>query len=174
MKHERSGFWAFIWSLIPGCAEMYFGFMKQGVSIMSMFFGVIALAAFLYLEPLMFLVAIIWFYGFFHARNLARMSAEERAELPDSYLFVGGDEVFDGLRFRDGANACLIAAALIFIGAYLILDTLMGRILWVFPDPVQRVLGSMLESVPRIVIGAGIIWAGVRMIRGRKKELDNE
>ena len=174
MRHERSGFWAFIWSLVPGCAEMYFGLMKQGVSIMSMFFGVIALAAFLQLEPLMFLVFIIWFYGFFHARNLVRLSPEERAELEDSYIIVGEENPFGTLRIRDGAMARLAAAALIFIGAYLILDTLGSRLAWAMPDPLRRVLQIALDSVPRIVVGAGIIWAGVHMIRGKKKELDNE
>ena len=39
MTKKKSGFWTFIFSLLPGAAEMYMGFMKMGVSLMGLFFG---------------------------------------------------------------------------------------------------------------------------------------
>ena len=35
MQKQKRGFWLFIFSLIPGAGEMYMGFKKQGISIMS-------------------------------------------------------------------------------------------------------------------------------------------
>ena len=45
MKKQKHGFWVFIFSLIPGAGEMYMGFKKQGISIMLLFWGAIALAS---------------------------------------------------------------------------------------------------------------------------------
>ena len=45
MQKQKRGFWLFIFSLIPGAGEMYMGFKKQGISIMLLFWGTIALAS---------------------------------------------------------------------------------------------------------------------------------
>ena len=45
MKKQKHGFWVFIFSLIPGAGEMYMGFKNQGISIMLLFWGSIALAS---------------------------------------------------------------------------------------------------------------------------------
>ena len=50
MKKQKHGFWVFIFSLIPGAGEMYMGFKKQGISIMLLFWGTIALASITGLE----------------------------------------------------------------------------------------------------------------------------
>ena len=45
MIRKKSKGWTFILSLQPVAREMYMGFMKQGVSIMGLFFATIAVAA---------------------------------------------------------------------------------------------------------------------------------
>ena len=37
MQKQKKGFLLFISSLIPGAGEMYMGFFKQGISIMTLF-----------------------------------------------------------------------------------------------------------------------------------------
>ena len=37
MRHKKNRFWTFLFSLFPGAGEMYMGFMKQGVSLMTLF-----------------------------------------------------------------------------------------------------------------------------------------
>mgnify|MGYP000143409302 FL=1 len=37
MQKQKRGFLLFISSLIPGAGEMYMGFFKQGISIMTLF-----------------------------------------------------------------------------------------------------------------------------------------
>mgnify|MGYP000447103866 CR=1 FL=1 len=39
MQKQKKGFLLFISSLIPGAGEMYMGFFKQGISIMTLFSG---------------------------------------------------------------------------------------------------------------------------------------
>ena len=87
MKNKKSGFWNFILSWIPGCSEMYMGFMKMGLSLMAVFWGIILASIVLNLGPLMFLAMIAWFYSFFHARNMYHMDDELFRVTEDRYLF---------------------------------------------------------------------------------------
>lgn len=44
---RKHGFLLFIAACIPGCGEMYQGYMKRGISILTAFCAVFALAVFL-------------------------------------------------------------------------------------------------------------------------------
>ena len=44
MTKKKSGFLTFLFSWIPGAGEMYMGFMKMGVSLMGLFWGIISLS----------------------------------------------------------------------------------------------------------------------------------
>ena len=87
MTKKRNGFLRFCCSLLPGAGEMYMGFMKMGLSLMSMFFGIIVAASIFELGPLAVLAVIAWFYSFFHVHNLAGLSDEEFYAVEDDYLF---------------------------------------------------------------------------------------
>ena len=77
MIRKKSKGWTFICSLLPGAGEMYMGFMKQGVSIMGLFFATIAVAATLNIGPLTIVLPIIWCYSFFNVHNMYSLSDEE-------------------------------------------------------------------------------------------------
>ena len=68
MTRKKSRFLTFCCSLIPGAGEMYLGFLKQGVSIMSAFVIVYAIGGFIF-PPLTVFCAVIWFYSFFHKKG---------------------------------------------------------------------------------------------------------
>ena len=70
MTKKKSGFWTFLFSWIPGAGEMYMGFMRMGVSLMGLFWGIIALSIFTNTGFLMLVDVIVWFYSFFHVHNL--------------------------------------------------------------------------------------------------------
>ena len=73
-QKKKNKFFTFIFSLLPGAAEMYMGFMKNGLSMMIIFFiTFLPMAAFNSMEFMMLLSAVVWFYGFFHARNSAAL-----------------------------------------------------------------------------------------------------
>ncbi len=66
MKNKRkSGFLLFWFSLLPGAGEMYLGFMRQGLSLMGLFWGIIALTAWLELGPFLLILPILFFTAFF-------------------------------------------------------------------------------------------------------------
>lgn len=60
MQKQKKGFLLFISSLIPGAGEMYMGFFKQGISIMTLFWAIIAIAGELNISSL---VIFFLYYG---------------------------------------------------------------------------------------------------------------
>ena len=72
MTNKKSSLWRFFFSLIPGAGEMYMGFLKMGVSLMTLFIAIIFIASSLRLYALVVVDIIVWFYSFFHVHNLAR------------------------------------------------------------------------------------------------------
>ena len=86
MQKQKRGFWLFIFSLIPGAGEMYMGFKKQGISIMLLFWGAIALASITGLGWLAMFLPVIWFYSFFNVHNLKSLSEEEFYSVDDNYI----------------------------------------------------------------------------------------
>ena len=44
MIMQKKGLLLFLCSLIPGAGELYMGFKKRGVSMMAIFWGIVALA----------------------------------------------------------------------------------------------------------------------------------
>lgn len=66
----------FLFSLIPGAGQMYMGFMKQGLSLMTIFATLCAVGIWLDIKPLLFFAPIILLYSFFDATNKNSMDAE--------------------------------------------------------------------------------------------------
>ena len=80
MKKQKHGFWVFIFSLIPGAGEMYMGFKKQGLSIMLLFWGSIALASITGLGWLAMFLPVIWFYSFFNVHIIRYNEVQKTCE----------------------------------------------------------------------------------------------
>ncbi len=68
---ETSRFWGFIFSLVPGCGQMYMGFMNRGLQLLTVFIGIFVVGI-LTEGVVMALGAIIWFYSFFDSLNIRR------------------------------------------------------------------------------------------------------
>ena len=77
MRQKKGKVTTFLYSLIPGAAEMYMGFMKTGISMMAIFILCFVIPSVLRLNDVFILFAVlVWFYSFFHARNLASCDEE--------------------------------------------------------------------------------------------------
>ena len=87
-QQKKNGFFTFIFSLMPGAAEMYMGFMKSGLSLMGIFFlcYIIPDALNLYDYTGIFVV-LAWFVSFFHARNLAGLKDEVFYQVQDEFIW---------------------------------------------------------------------------------------
>ncbi len=169
MTKKKSGFLTFCFSLVPGAGEMYMGFMRQGVSIMALFWLLIFLAAFLSIGPVLFILPILWCYSFFNVHNLRGLSDEEFYAIEDDYLFHI-DRVLPQGRWSKKQNN-LFAVALIIIGIVILWSNLTNYMRWMFPSDIYW---TIVDAVPQVTIAVLLIWGGLNLIRGKKKELDDK
>lgn len=174
MRQKKSKFFTFIFSFLPGAAEMYMGFMKNGVSIMAIFFLSIMIPSVLRISDAFgFIVMLIWFYGFFHARNLATGSEEEFQSLQDEFIwesFVDGREI----RVSDPILRKWVAGILIFGGIVLLWNNIADVIYRLIPESMWNYWAPLVDRIPQVAVAVLIIFIGVKMIMGKKEELDGE
>ncbi len=172
MTKRRNGFIRFLLSFLPGAGEMYMGFMKMGLSLMTIFFAFVALSMFLESGVLLFIDAIVWFYSFFHMHNLAGMSDEEFYAVEDEYLISLDKFNFKEKKLTEQSRK-ILSICLIIFGVVLTYQGL-GRIFYAYiPEWIYQIIAHVTNSLPKIIIGLAIIYIGVKMIHGKQAELDS-
>lgn len=169
---KKSRFLSFCFSFLPGAAEMYMGFMKAGISLMLVFFLLIAVSGWIRQTIIVLFDVVVWFYGFFHANHLASLSDEEFAQVEDEYLF--GMDSFLGAKGYVEKHQKWVAYGLIFVGVCFLWNTSTNLLRNILPeqyDFIPRMMWRIGSYAPSIVIGAGIIFLGVRLLNGKKMEI---
>lgn len=170
MKIRRSKFLTVIFSLIPGAGHMFMGFMKRGVSLMSVFILLGALAAGLGIGFLGWIMPIIWFYSFFDCINLAWAPDEVFNAQTDDFMPTG--DFYQKLKtWLLGKHRAVFGAVLVFIGIYLLIDNVILRFDY---GILNGLIHSIYGAIPRLIVAGVIIFIGVRLIMGKRKELDSD
>ncbi len=113
---DKSLFWAFVLSLIPGVGYLYLGLMRRGFQTMVIFYGTIFLAAAANFGAITALVLpVIMFYTIFDTLQLLKQMNE-------------GEHVEDKLLFETGSlesKRGLVGIGLIVLGALALLNNLL-------------------------------------------------
>ena len=171
-QQRRNGFFTFIFSFMPGAAEMYMGFLKQGVSIMAIFLLGVAIPNFIGLYDFnMVTIVLTWFYGFFHARNLAAQKDEVFYGLKDAYIweeFMPSKEV----KIPSPVARKWIAGILIVVGAIILWQNFSKFIINFIPERIWDLIWPLVDNIPQILIAIVIIFIGIKLIAGKKEELN--
>lgn len=174
MKRKKNGFFTFIWSFMPGAAEMYMGFMKCGLSLMALFLGGIALYFTVYIgyigEALFLIPVLVWFYSFFHARNMAACTEEMLQSMEDDFIW---DSFGDGSKTRITSPVLRkwAAAILIVVGASMLWQNFRNVAANIIPDRYWDVIWPLFNNVPELAVSILIIAIGIGLIVGKKKEV---
>lgn len=173
MIKKKNAILTFIFSMLPGAGEMYMGFMKQGVSLMSMFFACIALCSWLRTDVPGFAGIIIWCYSFFHAHNLRALPDEEFNRVEDKIIvpFNGEDIHFN---ITNNKLRVVGAVAMICFGASLLWNYVLDTLGWILPYEIYNIIWDLCYDLPEAIIAVLIIWLGVRLIKGKKQQLDKQ
>ena len=151
---------------------MYMGFMKMGITLMGLFFGLFIIGGFFGQSIFVLADIVVWFYAFFHAHNLRAMDDEEFYALEDDYLFHldgSGKELWN--KMGESRYRKLAAVVLILIGVSILWNNLLDLLWYLLPDFLEDIVYTISYRIPQTVLGIAIIVAGVWMIRGKKKEL---
>ena len=165
----KNGFLTFCCAFVPGAGQMYQGYMKRGLSLITMFclFIVIGVST---LQVLTIGCAIVWMYSFFDTFNLrAQILADTAPE--DDYLIH-----FDP-RDKKLARALLdshklVGWALIAFGALIAYQNLLMNTLgdlvyrWGHSSPAFRALYLVMASLPDVVVCVALIVCGVWLVKG--------
>lgn len=146
-----------------------YGIYETGVSIMALFWLLIFLAAFFNMGPVLFILPILWCYSFFNVHNIRGLSDEEFYTLEDDYLFHF-ERVIPAERWNK-KQSNLLAWALIVIGVVILWANATDYMRWLFPS---EIYWSVVDAVPQVTIALILIWMGVNLIRGKKKELEDK
>lgn len=174
---KRNGFFVFCFSFIPGAVEMYMGFMKNGVSLMTMF--VIMFVGVIIDVPVISLLGagasvIIWFYAFFHAWNMYRLNGDVLMGMEDRYIWT--EFGLPGkVKIQDEKFRRVLAIAFILGGASVlwenVMDCVREFVIRFVSSEIWYSFDHILRNVPQTIISIIFIYVGIRLIKGKKKEL---
>ncbi|ROR29435.1 hypothetical protein EDD66_103373 [Mobilisporobacter senegalensis] len=173
MIKKKSSFLTFIFSMLPGGGQMYMGFMKEGLSLLSACALIIFLGSWLNISPIMFVLPVIWFYSFFDAMNKMSLTQEQLEKLEDKYLFQ-----IDKLPSINpnlfSKYKLYIALLLIFVGLSILWNNMLNVISAFLPGYMVNVLYRISDRVPQLIVSLFIIYVGIKLISGKKEELKSE
>ena len=171
-KTKRNKFLTFLFSLIPGGAEMYMGFMKMGASLLSIFLLGFLFIIYMQLEDVFIVVELlIWIVGFFHARNMDKLTQEELEAVEDKAIWEDLLGV-EGIKISNSKLSKLAGGILIAAGVFALWD----RLDWYVAQFAETFIGGWAEqlvySLPRIAVAIALIVIGVVLIKGKKARID--
>lgn len=173
MKKKGNRFLNFIFSLLPGAGHMYMGFMKLGISLMSLFFLIIFLSSWLSIGPLLYLLPILWFYSFFDCMNKCYASNEIFESYTDDYLFhLGTNHGFVGS--FSNKYPLFAGIAVLLLGIYLIWINVLNILYDHIPNQIYHELINLTSKAPQIILGVIILTVGIKLIRNKKKETESD
>ncbi|HJB42606.1 MAG TPA: hypothetical protein H9945_08925 [Candidatus Gemmiger avicola] len=159
---KKNAFLTFLFACIPGAGQMYYGYMRRGLSLIVM--CCVAAGVGSILPPIMLAVPVIWMYAFFDTYDLIRYMA---AGTPKEDTFLWGDKLnWDQLRLRTPVGNKLIGWGLVLIGAWVIfadwLVPILGDLLSWLGVPF---LSYYLSQLPTLLVAALLIVFGLRLVR---------
>ena len=170
MQKQKKGFLLFISSLIPGAGEMYMGFFKQGISIMTLFWAIIAIAGGLNISSLVIFLPVLWFYSFFHVHNLKELPEEEFYAIEDNYI-LHLDRIFQNNIRLSQKHIKIAAILLIVFGVAVFWNGFRDLLFWILPNSLAIIIQDIMYQIPSVIIGILIIVAGYQLLTGKIKSI---
>lgn len=167
---KKNGILTFLFAFVPGAGQMYQGYMKRGLSLITLFF--LCIMAGMLLEPLVLTALIVWMYSFFDTFNLRAQFIAGTAPADDYLVHFNTKDTRLTLFFRDSHK--LVGWGLIALGAMVAYQNIIMRVLgdvmwrWGQNSPFFRAVYLMLDELPEVVVCVALIVRGVWLVRGPK------
>ena len=171
---KKNGILTLLFACIPGAGQMYQGYMKRGLSLITMFCLFIILGSTTGLDALVVGCIVVYMYSFFDTLNLRAQLATEKAP-EDDYLVHFNWHDARMTQFM-GESHKLVGWGLIALGAIVFYNNIIMRVLgdvmwrWGQDNPVFRAIYLMLDALPQIVVCVALIVCGMWLVRGPKNK----
>lgn len=167
---KKNSLLTLILSCCPGGGHMYLGFMKQGVQLMTLFFGTIAIASSYIFRSISFLIPILVAYSIFDASN----KRSNMVEPDDSDL-----DLFKWFNIRNTGSLKEInyyktgAYILVVLGVYMLFDNvvigLMRKLFVHWFDRMHINFYAIERAVKSSILGIIFILGGIKLLGQLKK-----
>lgn len=166
----KNGILTFLFAFCPGAGQMYQGYMKRGLSLITMFcvaFGAGTLLEFLYVA-----MPIVWMYSFFDTFNLRAQIGAGTAPQDDYLVHINWHDQRMEQFMLDSHK--LLGWGLIALGGLVAYENVIMRVFgdvmwrWGQNNPVFRAFYLMLDELPQIVTCVALIVCGLWLVRGPK------
>lgn len=146
---------------------MYLNMMKKGIVLMTVFCGIGFCAAFFYLELLLALLPVVWFYSFFDALNSGHLTYEERIAADKSF-FMDIDRMFTGdMGGILKKGHLFFGTILVLAGVYLLFNNVFNNLIWRLDEYLPGLHG-IFHKFPTLLVAIFIIVWGIRLVKGEK------
>ena len=167
---KKNGILTLLFALIPGAGEMYQGYMKRGLSLITMFCLPAALGAMTRIEVLYIGLPIVYMYSFFDTFNLRAQIGMGTAPEDDYLVHFDPQDKRLARMMMDSHKLvgwCLIAIGALIAYEQIIMNTL-GDILWRWGQkaPVWRAIYLVMDQLPEVVLCVALILCGIWLVRG--------
>lgn len=157
---KKSTFLTFCFAFIPGAGQMYQGYMKRGLSLITLFCLGIMFSAILSYSAV--LLPIVWMYSFFDTFNLRNNPQK------DSYLVQ--NEWIEGIKNTISKKPVWIGSGLILLGAWILFDTFINPLIY----HLMTISGinhwyyiNLYNNIPTMVFAVIIIYFGFKLAFGK-------
>lgn len=167
MTNKKNRFFTLVFSCCPGAGEMYMGLYKHGVSLLSAFCAIAAIAFWLNWEELLLALPVIWCYSFFHTHNLRHMTEEAFAEVEDDFFFANYIGYRPDWQLAE-KHRRLLGVILLILGLSVLWKTginLLGTVFYV-PEFIWR----FGYTIPQIAVACIILYFALCLMKGTKEE----
>lgn len=169
---KKNGILTLLFACIPGAGQMYQGYMKRGLSLITMFCLFIIVGSATGLDALVVGCIVVYMYSFFDTFNLRAQIIAENAPADDYLVHIDWKDK----RMQDFMmdSHKLLGWGLIALGALVayqnILMNTLGDIVWRWgqSSPFFRALYLMMDQLPEVVVCVALIICGAWLVRGPK------
>ena len=169
---KKNGILTFLFACIPGAGQMYQGYMKRGLSLITMFCLFIIVGSATGLDALVVGCIVVYMYSFFDTFNLRAQIIAENAPADDYLVHINWKDK----RMQDFMmdSHKLLGWGLIALGAMVAYQNIIMRVLgdvmwrWGQNNPFFRAVYLVLDELPQIVACVALVICGIWLVRGPK------
>jgi len=169
---KKNGILTLLFACIPGAGQMYQGYMKRGLSLITMFCLFIIVGSATGLDALVVGCIVVWMYSFFDTFNLRAQIGAGTAPQDDYLVHINWKDK----RMQDFMmdSHKLLGWGLIALGGLVAYENVIMRVFgdvmwrWGQNNPVFRAFYLMLDELPQIVTCVALIVCGLWLVRGPK------
>ena len=167
---KKNGILTLLFAFIPGAGQMYQGYMKRGLSLITMFCLFIILGSTTGLDALVVGCIVVYMYSFFDTFNLRAQIGMGTAPEDDYLVHFDPQDKRLARMMMDSHKLvgwCLIAIGALIAYEQIIMNTL-GDILWRWGQkaPVWRAIYLVMDQLPEVVLCVALILCGIWLVRG--------